>query len=157
MISFRAMTEKEYEIYNEYNIDDYAKELTKAGNCAEKDSLAESTKVMTELLPDGLKTQDHYFFHIENDNKDIGHLWYMLKDKVCFICDFMIYQDFRRQGFAYKSLQHLEDKMSNPDCQHIGLHVFGHNQPAIKLYKKYGFSRGKDSTDTNIMMWKKLD
>ena len=82
-------------------------------------------------------------------------LWFAIQAQghkpEAFIYDIMIYEAYRRQGYATSALKVMEAKVRELGFYKISLHVFGHNSPAISLYEKIGYQ------PTNIMMTKELD
>lgn len=51
----------------------------------------------------------------------------------------MIFETFRGKGFGTKTLEALDVLAKEMGITKIELHVFAHNQTAIKLYNKVGF------------------
>ncbi len=51
----------------------------------------------------------------------------------------MIYEDYRRRGYATQALRAIEEKARELGLNNIALHVFGHNDGARVLYEKVGY------------------
>jgi ribosomal protein S18 acetylase RimI-like enzyme len=81
-------------------------------------------------------------------------LWFALRSRAgqqqAFVCDVVIFEEFRRRGYARRAFELLEGRARELGATSIGLHVFGHNGAARQLYEKLGF------VATNILMVKKL-
>ena len=96
-------------------------------------------------LPQGLNTHDHFFYSIVDDQikEQIGILWFFLKEgwdrKIAFIADVKIFKKFQRKGFGTKAFKLMEGKVRELGIDKINLHVFSHNDPAIKMYEKLGY------------------
>lgn len=154
MIKLVPMTEKDFQEYYKMSIVNYAAEKVKAGNWVESESIELAQKAFADLLPDGLTTKDNYFASIMNEklNSQIGYMWYAVKkigtEQAVFLYDFVIFENCRRQGYGVQALNALEEKAKEINAAKIMLHVFGHNLPAINLYKKVGYN------ETNINMTK---
>ena len=156
-LSLEKMNNKEFDKFLKWSIENYAEAKIKAGNWTKDEALENSIKAYEGYLPQGLKTENHYLYSIVNkDSERIGHLWYLVENDVCFIYDFLVYENYRRQGFAIKCLEILEKEIATKNWHYIRLHVFGHNKPAIKLYEKCGYVKELRSTEQNIFMRKTL-
>lgn len=156
MVRLVPLTELEFQEYLRRAVRDYAEDKVRAGNWQPDQALTKSTADYEELLPDGIATKNNFLFAVMDEDKNVrvGMIWFALqgedKTKSAFIYDFLIEENFRRRGFGTQTLRALEDKVRELRVGKIELHVFGHNQPAIDLYKKAGFET------TNIVMAKKL-
>ncbi len=69
---------------------------------------------------------------------------------LAFVYDFLIYDEFRRQGYGTQTLLALEAKAKELGVDKIALNVFAHNHIARALYEKTGFEV------TGIYMTKRL-
>lgn len=150
------LNQTDFDKYLKRAISDYAKDKVKAGNFPEKNALELSRTGYEKLLPEGLQTKDHQFFSIFDDanNRKIGIIWIKLNlengIREVWLYDFLIFEEFRRQGFGRRSLELLDKKAEELNADKVSLHVFGHNTAAISLYEKSGFQT------TNINMAKFL-
>jgi ribosomal protein S18 acetylase RimI-like enzyme len=156
MVRLIPMSETDFQVYLAYAINDYAQEHIKAGNWHPSDALQKSEKAYQQLLPQGLasKNQNLYSIQANETGAKVGILWFAVKEGPplsAFIYDFRVYEEYRRRGYATQSLKAIEKKVKELGIDTISLHVFGHNQAAIALYKKMGYEC------TNMEMAKKLD
>jgi putative acetyltransferase len=53
----------------------------------------------------------------------------------------MVAQSYRRQGIGRALLEAAADWAREHDVRKLELHVFAHNEGAIKLYERFGFER----------------
>lgn len=155
MISLAPMTEAEFAAYLEKTIPQYAREKVQAGNWPEEGALERSRKEYEHFLPQGLHSEGHFLFLLENEaGEKVGWLWYgwlkQAKPGLAFIFDFEIYEQFRRRGYATQALAALETHARAQGVTTLELHVFGFNTPARELYKKAGY------LETNVNMAKQL-
>lgn len=141
-ITFRPITDKEYGEFKDWSIRDYAKNMFQEGQFATLDeAMKESTEDFEEGLPNGLKTAENYLVVVQNGEwKDIGLLWYeTISKERGFVEEFIIFQQYRRQGYGMQVLHRLENVLVERDINRIVLHVFESNIAARKLYEKAGF------------------
>ena len=157
MIQLMPMTEGEFQSYYKHLIANYAKENVRSGRWTAEEANEQATKEIQALLTDGVATQDQFLYILKDSNTQaaVGIIWYAMQSlaghKSAFIYDINIYPNFRRQGYATKALQALEDQVRSTGVREIRLHVFGHNEGAQELYKKIGY------VTTNVMMAKTLE
>lgn len=85
-----------------------------------------------------------------NSNEKVGYLWFKenknLEGKEAFIYDFLIFESYQGQGYGRQSLEELDKVAKEIGINKISLHVFAHNERALKLYEKMGFF----ATDINM-------
>ncbi|MGF3102922.1 GNAT family N-acetyltransferase [Rossellomorea sp. DUT-2] len=154
MIRLQPMQDYEYTLWIQESIKEYAEEKTKAGNFQKETSLEQAEKEFNQLLPDGLKSKDHYLFTlIDGENQeDVGTLWINVQEdgKEAFIYDIKIHESKRGRGYGKEALKSLDSYAREKDISKISLHVFGHNKVALSLYQNTGFEV------TNVLMSKTL-
>ncbi len=156
MIRLQPMNETEYREYLDVAIANYAQEHVKAGRWNAENALQSATQEYSEILTDGLHTENQYLFTIvdEQTGDKVGMLWFAAteraKEPVAFIYDVIVYEPFRRRGFGEQAFQALETKVRALGIKKISLHVFGHNHAARALYEKLGY------VTTNVTMSKSL-
>lgn len=100
-------------------------------------------KQKDELLPEGIQTPHHYFFHIvlkESFDSPVGHCWLYFEagETEAYLYDFEIYEKFRGQGYGKVSFELIKSQAKNLGARTLGLNVFSHNTRALELYKKHG-------------------
>lgn len=144
MIKLIDMTPKEFDAFLERDIKEYAEENVKAGYWSKTDALKRSRKEHERLLPEGLKTKDHYLFTIETSlDGRVGMVWLRTDHESPvpsgFIFDLYIDEAFRRKGYARQAMLQLEAKAREFGLKKLGLHVFAHNQGARALYENLGY------------------
>jgi len=151
-VSFRTFTEKEFEQYIKLAIQDYANSLFKGGYSTKEKSYEDSTCQINELLPEGLKTRNNYFYVIENDlNEDVGIIWYAQDKEDGYVYDFLILEKFRRNGYAFKALYEIEKYAKDKGINKLKLQVFKYNKSAMNLYYKVGYVSVEDHGGSMIM------
>lgn len=153
MIQLKPMSDADFKAYLEILIPEYAQEHVKGGRWTAEEALVESRAEIEKLLPKGVATENQYLFNIFADNEPerVGILWFAVQQGKVFIYDIVIYDAFRRRGYASQAFVALEEKVRELGLNTISLHVFGHNHAARAMYQKLGF------IETNVMMSKTLD
>jgi GNAT superfamily N-acetyltransferase len=148
------MTEDAFRRWLEPTIREYAQEHVEAGNWAAGEALDQARRQFAELLPDGRETPDHVLWTIEDDGgQDVGILWIAphptLPDAI-WIYDFAVVPEARGQGIGRAALDALDAWARERGIAQIGLHVFGSNDVARRLYLRAGF------VETDVTMVKRL-
>lgn len=150
----QAMTEQEFDQYLEWFIPDYAKDLSENYMIPLETAMEEANELMGRLLPNKQQTEAQLVNNIYSteDNKTIGVIWYNIQpeNNKAFIYHILIKEEFRNQGFATWVLQEFEESMKHSGITSIGLHVFGTNPNAYKLYRKLGYETQSTSMGKRI-------
>ncbi|WP_241781912.1 GNAT family N-acetyltransferase [Paenibacillus sp. DMB5] len=111
---------------------------------------------MNRYLPQGLHTEGAFLYSIVEDtgNTQAGYIWFNVaqgrQGKEAFIYDFYIFEPYQQKGYGSMALTLLDEEARCMGVTRIGLHVFGDNDRAFKLYQKMGYGI------TDITMSKKL-
>lgn len=154
-LELRVATPDHYESWRKSSITGYAEEIAKAGHSSAEEAKIKAQESFAQLLPDGQQTKDHYIYSIYSKdlNTNIGLIWFHMKpgaNRIAFIYDFEIKEEFRGKGFSKTSLQITEARMKELGALSSALHVFAHNKIAVHLYQATGYQV------TNLNMKKSL-
>jgi ribosomal protein S18 acetylase RimI-like enzyme len=109
------------------------------------ESIDKSRQAHADLLPQGLETPGQFFVHLHDDasGERVGALWWCEADKAgrreAWVYNIEIDAAARRRGFARAAFAELERVVRARGVQQLGLHVFGHNTGARRLYDELGF------------------
>ncbi len=148
------MSRSRYVTFARDAISGYARAKVEAGVWDELEAMALAQRDHDALLPDGLKTSDHYLFELLVDGDIVGTLWvYTQSDSVipgAYIYDIEIYAEYYRMGYGRQAMLALEDWCAERQLRRIELNVFADNRPAIRLYEEL------DYRATNFSMQKNL-
>ena len=156
MVALIPMTEADYQVFLEQSIKDYAQDHVRNGRWSEEEALQQSRQEFQKYLPQGVQTPDNYLYMIveEQTEQRVGILWFAMHTRAgkrqAFIYDVVIFEQFRRRGYATQAFHLLEERARELGATSIGLHVFGHNVAAREMYEKLGY------VATNIQMVKTL-
>ncbi|WP_294746405.1 GNAT family N-acetyltransferase [uncultured Exiguobacterium sp.] len=140
------MSQATYETYLPVAIEEYAAEKCRAGTWSENESLEKATQEFATLLPEGLKTKDHYLFTFRDETgNDLGMVWVHVTEesrgRCAFIFDVKITSEKQNQGYGKEALRLLEVMLKRMNVKKISLHVFAHNERAIHVYESLGYEK----------------
>jgi RimJ/RimL family protein N-acetyltransferase len=137
------LTEADYADYMARSVADYAADNVKAGYWTSAEAQQRAQSVFDRLLPQGVHTPEQHLYSIRDAESgvQVGVIWLHenRKQVLGFIYDFVISEQFRRQGYGTAALLALEDVARQMGLTKLNLHVFGHNTPAKALYEKVGY------------------
>ena len=109
------------------------------------EAIVKSEEAHAALLPQGLATPGQFFVHLHDagGGERVGMLWWNEADKggklEAYVYNITIEEHARRRGFARAALLELERVARARGVRQLGLHVFGHNHGARRLYESLGF------------------
>jgi ribosomal protein S18 acetylase RimI-like enzyme len=115
------------------------------GSWSLAESIGLSRAAHDALLPQGLATPGHFFVHLNDagNGQRVGMLWWAEARKggtlQAWVYNLTVAEAARRRGFARAALCELEGVARGHGMQQLGLHVFGHNHAARRLYESLGF------------------
>lgn len=144
-IQLKQMCEDEYSTYRDAAVRWYAEDKQRSGDWLSRDALTLSFQAFHRSAPNGLQTPNQYLFTVHDAATDVkvGWLWYQIRDDgLCqsvYLCDIMIFVEHRRQGYGTACLAELDNQARSLGVRRVGLHVFGHNPEAVKLYQRCGY------------------
>ena len=146
MIQLVPMTQAEFDTFLEHDIRTYAQANTQAGYWDQTSALEKSRREHKRLLPDGLKTRDHFLYIIRNDERrQVGVVWMKIdlssqKKPSGIIFDLEIDPPYQHKGYATQAMHELEKIALGLGLVQLSLHVFAYNTVAHKLYEKLGYT-----------------
>ncbi|AQQ52589.1 GNAT family N-acetyltransferase [Planococcus lenghuensis] len=151
MTALREMTPDEFDQYLSSAVVNYANDHAQAGTWTEEEALGQSKQQYAELLPKGTDTKNNYLYTVVDGAEPVGMIWLKKEsDREGFIYDICIREQHQSKGHGEKTMKLIEGEGRKLGLQKIGLHVFGHNQPARTLYEKLGYKT------TNVIMAKDI-
>jgi len=145
-ISLVELDDAPFREYRDHLVRDYAADKVRAGAWSESEAQIRAAKDVDGLLPEGPATQGHFLYSVREDAADaeVGTVWFALRDSgvrmYVWIYDIIINENFRRRGYASRTLELVEARAKELGAKSVELHVFGHNQGAQALYEKVGYS-----------------
>jgi GNAT superfamily N-acetyltransferase len=148
------MNQAIYEAWRQRSVAEYAAEHVKAGNWEAGEALQRAGAQFDELLPDGLATTGQSLWSIRDaDGRHVGILWVGPRprtQKALFIWDIAIEPEARGRGLGQAALEALHGWAREEGYERVGLHVFGSNDVARRLYLRMGY------VETDVQMEMRL-
>ncbi len=142
-VRLEPMTPAVYEAWVARSIAEYAQGHVDAGNWEADGALEKARAQFDELLPAGLATEGQHLWSIRDaDGEDVGVLWVGPRpraSRALFIWDIEIEPEARGYGFGEAALDALHDWAREHGYERVGLHVFGNNDVARRLYRRAGY------------------
>ena len=149
-VTIREMTDEEYVSFFRWSIQSQAKDLMEEGDCSWEEALVMAETELTGILQ-GPEHQRLMTVTETASGEIIGFIWMLHEEtagrKQCFLCDFAIWEPYRRKGFGSAALALAEKDALEAECREVVLFVTGRNTAAKALYEKSGYRqlRPKDS------------
>lgn len=158
MIELHAMNESEYEEFMSFTLKEYAHEKIIAGAWLPEQAESRALEDMHRILPEGYLTEDAFFYNLVDssieDKQVVGYIWFniYMRNGVreAFLYDIHIADEYQGKGYGTQTMELLEREARKLQAERIGLHVFGHNERAKRLYMKMGYE------SKSITMYKEL-
>ena len=144
-VKIRKMTNKEFENFCQWSVEDHAKELMEECRMSQAEAIMKAKEEVTQMLPNGLNTEHNYLMTIveEDSEESAGFIWTIHEEtagkKQSFVCDFAIRELKRRKGYATETLHLVEKNAVEAGCQESVLFVADSNDAARALYEKCGY------------------
>ena len=131
------------------------------------DSLVELEKICFsqpwsyKSLEDELENKTAHFFVALADGEVAGYIGMYIVCDNCFVTNIAVFPKFRRQGIAKTLIKMALLTNDAMETDFISLEVRGSNEPAIALYKSFGFEQNglrknyyKNPTEDHLIMTK---
>ncbi len=140
--ALRPMTEERFAEFVMRSDPNYARQRVASGEWGEGTAVLRARETFDELLPQGLATPDNHLFDIIDqwDDTIVGAVWFTVRDRAgrqtAYICDMFIEPEYRHKGHASRALNELEEEVLGLGLDGIGLHVFGDNEVAHRLFQR---------------------
>ena len=163
MITLKDMALQKFNDFIKTSIPAFAIELEKTGEFTKEQANESAQRQYSELLPDGIASEGHYFFNIVDDEEDrtVGILWVAMKNEngkiSAFIYDLEVYESERGKGAATQAMHQTDAFSREKGAEEIWLHVFSSNTIAFHLYENLGYRIRKtfySKDEKNIMSFR---
>ena len=160
-ISLMELTDAEFAAYVEACIARYAQEGAQATGMEPAAASEKAREQFGELLPDGRHPPGQIIRNVlDPDGEQVGVLWVAEQlgetPPRLFIYEIAIRESHRGRGLGSAVMLHLEDLARAAGAGQIMLHVFTHNEGAIRLYRRLGYTDDFAGTG-GIRMVKRTD
>lgn len=144
MIRLVQMTQDDYDAYYPAALQDLANELARARDLMPLEGVEAAKKSFDELFPGGkVGGKDQFIFKIANESGPVGVLHFgVRRDRIkpdVYVWSIEIEPEHRGRGYGRAAMTAVEQKARELGVSNVSLNVFGHNDPAISLYKGLGY------------------
>ncbi|MCI1017198.1 GNAT family N-acetyltransferase [Microbacterium sp. C5A9] len=144
-VELHPMTGERFETFAAASEAAFSADLVASGRYSEHDARVESARQMALELPDGLDSAGQELFTAQVDGAEVGVLWIGMRVRDgrphAFILDIEVADGHRRRGYGRGIMLAAEEEARRLGADSIGLHVFGFNEQAIRLYEGLGYRR----------------
>ncbi len=137
-VDLEPMGRAAFEEYLAYGTEEYAVAREKAGETRER-AREVAREQMAALLPQGLETAGHHFFHGMVRGERIGVLWLGTERPTAFVYDIEIAAEHQRRGYGAALMRAGASWSRDHGALALGLNVFGYNHAAKALYDRLGY------------------
>ncbi|MEU8826839.1 GNAT family N-acetyltransferase [Streptomyces sp. NPDC048636] len=142
----RSLTEAEYPAWYAHERADYIGELRERG-LSETQAEAKADHDYTTLLPRGRDTAGVRLRVLVHDGADVGTLWVALREGAAdaaeageaYVFSVEVAEEHRGRGHGRTLMLAAERDALAEGARSLGLHVFGGNTPALRLYESLGY------------------
>jgi len=144
-IRIRKMKKEEFDFFFHWSAEQNVRELMAERCLSREAAVKETEEELAKMLPMGLETPDHCLMTVEKEDtqENLGAIWTIFEEsegkKQSFVCDFVIWEPYRRRGFAEEALRLAEEKAVEAGCRESVLFVADCNAAANALYQKSGY------------------
>lgn len=145
VVRFVPFTELDFHAWLVQAIPAFALSNVEDGHWSLAESIEKSKEAHAALLPQGLASPGQFFVHLHDaaSGERVGTLWWAEAPKggvlEAYVYNIEIDEPARRRGHARAAFVELERVAREHGVRQLGLHVFGHNSGARRLYESLGF------------------
>ncbi|MFI6073336.1 GNAT family N-acetyltransferase [Actinoplanes sp. NPDC051343] len=122
----------------------FADDLVDNSGVTREEATAESARQLDELLPDGADTEGQILRKaVDDDGTEVGFLWIaaagLSHPGMAWVSVIEVAPAARSRGIGSRMMLAVEDDLRRSGAARLGLHVFGHNTGAQRLYTRLGY------------------
>ena len=137
------MSDEDYAEFRERSEVSYAAAIAASRAVSLPEARRQAAEDHERLLPEGVRTPDHYLWTAYEGDKPVGNLWLHVETKPdcrhAFGYGIEVRPELRRRGYGRAITAAAEQKCREMTVVSIGLTVFGPNKAAQNLYEDLGF------------------
>lgn len=162
MLRLAPMSEEDFAEYLTRSTDEFARGAVIARGVSYDQALEGARNyIQKNAFSQGLHTPGQFLFNIEVADGRVGYLHFgEAKNSNAgevFGWDIMIFDEFRGQGLGRLAMIEASRILAEKGYSSIKLHVWGHNDHAVKLYQEMGFHITEMTMSTSIPGLRQLD
>jgi ribosomal protein S18 acetylase RimI-like enzyme len=122
----------------------FADDLVDNSGVTREEATAESARQLDELLPDGADTEGQILRKaVDDDGTEVGFIWIaaagLSHPGMAWVGVIEVQPEARSRGVGSRMMLAAEDDLRRRGTTRLGLHVFGHNTGAQRLYTRLGY------------------
>ncbi|WP_149095548.1 GNAT family N-acetyltransferase [Paenibacillus terrae] len=144
------MNDEQYDRFEQRSLVDYAEDKIQAGTWTVEEAPERARESFGKYLPKRLDTPHAHLYMLMYSDTDVvegqeeaGYIWFNITDsaqaKEAFLLDILVYDSYQGRGLGTLAMGALEQEARRLGAVRIGLHVFGHNERALHVYRKSGY------------------
>lgn len=137
------LTDEEFAARRPAMVADFAASMTENFGIAPERALPDADRQMRALLPDGAATDGQLLRKAIDGDAEVGLLWISLPGTtfpaMAWIAQIEVAAAQRSRGYGTQMLAAGEADLVSRGVRTVGLHVFGHNTGARRLYHRLGY------------------
>jgi ribosomal protein S18 acetylase RimI-like enzyme len=138
------MTAEELTVRLPVLLDDYARDLRRAGRASAEAAPVLAEQQVAEGLPDGVDSPDTLLLVAEVDGRPVGWIWLSLPSATngrdgAWVYEVLIDPGERGKGYSRAVMRAAEDELVRRGVTSMALNVFAGNTAAIQLYESLGY------------------
>lgn len=140
----RPLREDEFDAWRAEAREGYAYSIEFEGGVPHDAAQKKADDDFATTLPDGIATEKHAFFVLEDDGVPAGSLWVAVRDGMSgpalFVYALEVHEAHRGKGFGRALMEFGEEEARRRGLSSIALNVFGGNEVARNLYRSLGYA-----------------
>jgi ribosomal protein S18 acetylase RimI-like enzyme len=121
----------------------YARDVVQNFGVDPDRALAQSAHQIDAGLPDGVATEGQLLRKAVDDGEEVGFLWMSMPGTVypgmAWLSEIEVADGLRGRGYGSQIIAAGEADLVARGVRQVGLHVFGHNVGARRLYQRLGY------------------
>ncbi|MEU8813626.1 GNAT family N-acetyltransferase [Actinoplanes sp. NPDC048796] len=121
----------------------FANALAEHHGFAAEEARRESERQTRSMLPDGVATEGQLLCKGVAGGEEVGFLWISLPGTtfttMAWISEIEVAEQHRSKGYGSAMIRAGEAALAARGVGRVGLHVFGHNTGARRLYRRLGY------------------
>lgn len=142
-VTIREMTDEEFSFFYQWSVEHHAKERMEETGISWEKAARDAKEELAQMLPHGLHTDGNFFMTVAEGEENTGFIWTLHEvfegRKQSFLCDFAIWEAYRRRGYGQEALRLAEERAAEAGCEESVLFVADRNEAAKALYHKCGY------------------
>lgn len=121
----------------------YARDVVQNFGVDPDRALRQSVHQISAGLPDGVATEGQLLFRAVDGGDEVGFLWLSMPGTVypgmAWLSEIEVGDGLRGRGYGSQMIEAGEAELLARGVRRVGLHVFGHNVGARRLYQRLGY------------------